>query len=134
MLGDITITEEIYIACGYTDMRKFIDGLAALVQESMGLNPFSPALYLFCRNVGIGLRRCFGKVTVLFCFTNVSKMATTNGPGPKMKFEPCPEKNSGGCWKDFRLINSEPSYRWNPVISVDQKCLKPHNSWFFQRL
>ncbi|MDK2942899.1 MAG: transposase [Acetobacterium sp.] len=48
MLGDITIAQEIYIACGYTDMRKSIDGLAALVQESMGLNPFGPALYLFC--------------------------------------------------------------------------------------
>lgn len=48
MLGDITIAREIYIACGYTDMRKSIDGLAALVQESMGLNPYGPALYLFC--------------------------------------------------------------------------------------
>ena len=48
MLGDITIAQEIYIACGYTDMRKSIDGLAALVQESMGLNPYGPALYLFC--------------------------------------------------------------------------------------
>lgn len=33
MLGDITIAQEIYIACGYTDMRKSIDGLAALVQQ-----------------------------------------------------------------------------------------------------
>ncbi|WP_373485123.1 IS66 family insertion sequence element accessory protein TnpB [Acetobacterium malicum] len=49
MLGDITVAQEIYIACGYTDMRKSIDGLAALVQESMGLNPFGPALYLFFR-------------------------------------------------------------------------------------
>lgn len=48
MLGDITAAKEIYIACGYTDMRKSIDGLAALVQESLGLDPFAPALYLFC--------------------------------------------------------------------------------------
>lgn len=34
MLGDITVAKEIYIACGYTDMRKSIDGLAALVQET----------------------------------------------------------------------------------------------------
>lgn len=33
MLGDITVAENIYIACGYTDMRKSIDGLAAVVQE-----------------------------------------------------------------------------------------------------
>lgn len=48
MLGDITVAKDIYIACGYTDMRKSIDGLAALVQESFGLNPFEPSLFLFC--------------------------------------------------------------------------------------
>ena len=32
MLGDITQAQNIYIACGYTDMRKSIDGLAAIVQ------------------------------------------------------------------------------------------------------
>ena len=48
MLGDIRIAKDIYIACGYTDMRKSIDGLAALVQEQFQLDPFSPTLYLFC--------------------------------------------------------------------------------------
>ncbi|MGL6217075.1 MAG: IS66 family insertion sequence element accessory protein TnpB [Lacrimispora sphenoides] len=48
MLGDITAAKEIYIACGYTDMRKSIDGLAALVQEQFQMSPFQPALYLFC--------------------------------------------------------------------------------------
>lgn len=48
MLGDISIAEEIYIACGYTDMRKSIDGLAAIVQEQFQLNPFTKTLYLFC--------------------------------------------------------------------------------------
>jgi len=33
MLGDISIAEESYIACGYTDMCKSIDGLAAIIQE-----------------------------------------------------------------------------------------------------
>lgn len=48
MLGDISIAKNIYIACGYTDMRKSIDGLAAVVQEQFHLEPFSPTLYLFC--------------------------------------------------------------------------------------
>ena len=34
MLGDISKAEHIYIAVGYTDMRKQIDGLAALVQNN----------------------------------------------------------------------------------------------------
>lgn len=46
MLGDITVAENIYIACGYTDMRKSIDGLAAVVQEQFHLDPFSSSLFL----------------------------------------------------------------------------------------
>lgn len=48
MLGDITKAKGIYIACGYTDMRKSIDGLAALVKEQFEMDPFSSALFLFC--------------------------------------------------------------------------------------
>ena len=40
--------EHVYIACGYTDLRSGIDRLAALVQNSFCLDPFSGSLYLFC--------------------------------------------------------------------------------------
>lgn len=41
--------EEIYIACGYTDLRYGIDGLATTVKEKFSLNPFSPrTIFLFC--------------------------------------------------------------------------------------
>ena len=48
MLGDISGAEHIYLACGRTDMRKLIDGLAAIVQQNFKLNPFSNSLFLFC--------------------------------------------------------------------------------------
>lgn len=48
MLGDVSKAEHIYIAVGYTDMRKQIDGLAALVQTNFNLDPFSNSLFLFC--------------------------------------------------------------------------------------
>lgn len=40
--------DKVYLACGSTDMRKSIDGLAVIVQESFKLDPFSTALYVFC--------------------------------------------------------------------------------------
>ncbi len=48
MLGDISKPEHIYVACGYTDMRKSIDGLAALVKQRFKLDPYSNSLFLFC--------------------------------------------------------------------------------------
>lgn len=38
----------VYICCGHTDMRKSINGLMTLVQESFSLDPFAEALYVFC--------------------------------------------------------------------------------------
>ena len=36
MLNDFTGADQVYIACGYTDLRKGIDGLARLVQQQIG--------------------------------------------------------------------------------------------------
>ena len=48
MLSDFTRAEKVYIACGYTDIRKGIDGLAAMVQQEFELDPFTNTLFLFC--------------------------------------------------------------------------------------
>ena len=40
--------KRVYLACGETDMRKHIDGLAALVEGSFKLDPFDGALFVFC--------------------------------------------------------------------------------------
>lgn len=40
--------EQVYLACGNTDLRKSIDGLAVLVKEGFALDPFSPCLFVFC--------------------------------------------------------------------------------------
>lgn len=48
MLGDITKAKNIYIVCGYTDMRRGIDGLAALVSQNYKIDPYSASLFLFC--------------------------------------------------------------------------------------
>jgi transposase len=40
--------DRIYLACGSTDMRKSIDGLAAIVSMSFRLDLFAPSLFVFC--------------------------------------------------------------------------------------
>ena len=40
--------KSIYLACGATDMRNSIDGLASVVQNSFRLTPTSDAIFIFC--------------------------------------------------------------------------------------
>lgn len=49
MLNDFKCSCPIYLACGYTDLRRGIDGLAGIVQTRFHLDPFQNALFLFCR-------------------------------------------------------------------------------------
>lgn len=48
MFNNATGFDQIYIACGYTDLRQGIDGLAGIVQNQFHLNPFQNILFLFC--------------------------------------------------------------------------------------
>lgn len=56
LLKNIEEYDHIYIACGYTDMRKGIDGLVSLIHSQHKLDPFSNSIFLFC-----GRRRKFFK-------------------------------------------------------------------------
>ena len=38
----------VYLYAEYVDMRKSIDGLAALVEQQAGLSPFSQTVFVFC--------------------------------------------------------------------------------------
>ena len=49
MFRDVTQFKKIYIACGRTDLRYGVDGLADLVQTTFKLDPFDEGtLFLFC--------------------------------------------------------------------------------------
>ena len=63
MLNDATCFKNVYIVCGFTDLRKGIDSLAAIIAERSELKPFVPdTLYLFCgrRHNKIRLEKDYG--------------------------------------------------------------------------
>jgi len=47
MLTEIDASR-VYLACGSTDLRKSIDGLAALVSPAFELDPLAGSLFVFC--------------------------------------------------------------------------------------
>lgn len=49
MFNDATGFKKIYLATGYTDLRRGIDGLASIVKFNFNLDPFQKdILFLFC--------------------------------------------------------------------------------------
>lgn len=49
MLNDACEFQKVFIACGYTDLRRGIAGLSTLVKNQFLLDPFqSGILFLFC--------------------------------------------------------------------------------------
>ena len=49
MLNDATGFDKIFIATGYTDLRRGIDGLASTIKYQFELDPFQKnILFLFC--------------------------------------------------------------------------------------
>ena len=48
MIFDASKIQNVYIACGYTDMRKQIDGLAAIVELQYKMHFDTDSIFLFC--------------------------------------------------------------------------------------
>ena len=66
MLGDISGLEKIYIACGYTDMRKSIDGLCAVIEGQLKMDPSSVLSSFSVEEDGTGSKLCSVNRTALF--------------------------------------------------------------------
>lgn len=48
MIGDISLADNIYLITGYTDMRRSIDGLYAIVVDKLNAEPDRCSIDLFC--------------------------------------------------------------------------------------
>ena len=47
VLAEIDV-DNIYVVCGYTDMRKSINGLTAIIVQQYQMRPNDRCLFLFC--------------------------------------------------------------------------------------
>lgn len=64
MLEDAAGIRRVVLACGTVDLRKGIDGLATIIGDKYGQNPFEKGtLFLFC---GKRSDRC--KVSAKYCY------------------------------------------------------------------
>lgn len=87
MLSDFTGADKVYIACGYTDLRRGIDGLAAMVQQEFRLDPFTNTLFLFCGRRRDRIKELYWVATDLCCCTSGWNPVLSNGREKKAKPE-----------------------------------------------
>jgi len=98
------------LICGFTDMRKAIDGLSNIVAYDLEKEPCSEQLFVFCG-------RARDKIKILqwsnFGYiTNGWKKATSNGRALMMTRYRCRYHldNSIGCWMVYPFI------LWKPTL------------------
>lgn len=78
----LPVPERIVLAGGATDLRKSIDGLAALVQESFGLSPFAPTLFVFCNRQRDKLKMLYWEHNGFWLFYRRLERGTFRWPKP----------------------------------------------------
>lgn len=64
---------QVYLYSGIVDMRKSIDGLAALVEQELDLSPMNEARFVFCNRKRDKIKRLYWKqngfiLCVSFCY------------------------------------------------------------------
>ena len=73
MLSDFS-GSKVYLACGYTDLRRGIDGLATIVEQQFKLDPCSDALFLFYGRRTDSIKALYGCPQNLHGFADKGKV------------------------------------------------------------
>ena len=99
MLGDLSHVEKIYIRCGYTDMRKQLNGLLDIIQYNFKLDPYSNSLFLFCGKRADRIKAVHYEGDGFCLLYNGTKTDVSNGRGPAKKQNRFLISSCAGFWK-----------------------------------
>lgn len=96
---DLSKVRNYYVACGYTDLRRGIDGLAAVVTQQFRNKMDEESLFLFCGRRTDRSRHCTGVVKDISCCTNGCPTGDFNGQGRKQSCGFWGLRASAGLWR-----------------------------------
>ena len=121
---DLRKVRNFYIACGYTDLRLGIDGLAAVVKQQYGSHFDEESLFLFCGRRTDRIKALYwcGDGYILL-YKRLSN-GDFNGPGQKQNCGYWIPRASAGSWKGFGSSRKRPSAKENQGIYSDKNVPK----------
>ncbi len=110
-------SSQVYIVCGYTDMRRSIDGLAAIVKQNFGLEPCSGSLFLFCGKRRDRLKALLWEGDGFSCCRIKDwTMERFNGRAVRKKFKNCHRISSCGSCRDCQSNSQKQSEKYSTKI------------------
>jgi transposase len=119
--------QHVYLASGSTDLRKSIDGLAAIVQEGFGFNPFSPCLFVFCNRERNKLKILHWEHNGFWLFYRRLERGTFQWPRASTDTTTTiSSRELVGCWMDFRLVSGRHTRKSRPKRSFNSNSMYRH--------
>ena len=86
MLNNGTGFKKVYVAAGFTDLRRGIDGLARIIRFQFQLDPYDRnTLFLFCGKRTDRIKGLLWEGDGSCFYISGLRMAVLNGPVPKTK-------------------------------------------------
>ena len=107
MLNNATGFKKIYIACGQTDLRRGIEGLANIIRFQFQLDPYDKdTLFLFCGKKNTRIKGLLWEGDG-FCFSTRDLMSE-HSAGLVIQQRPLrlPQNNTNFSWKASPLLQS----------------------------
>ena len=102
MFNDAVVFKKIFLKVGYTDLRKGIHGLTAMIRESFGYDPYEKNV-LFCSmdvrltgSKGLFLKEMDSALSI----NGFPQTVVFNGPVPKMSLRRSLHSSLNGSWRD----------------------------------
>lgn len=110
MLKELTLNSTVYLVTGCSDLRKGIEGPAAVVQEHCPWIRSTKACICSAVAAGIGSKDYSGRETDFFFSANAWTAECSVGREMKQRQDFCPNRRSVGCLRAWSL-NSQRQLR-----------------------
>ena len=123
MLNDASGFRRIYLATGYTDLRRGMEGLASIIKFNFQLDPYQKdILFLFCGRRTDRIKGWSGKATASCFYTKDWSWVHSTGPAQKKKHWRSPQSSTNISCRDWKLLHAIRSRKSDRIRSYKILC------------
>ena len=123
MLNDASGFRRIYLATGYTDLRRGMEGLASIIKFNFQLDPYQKdILFLFCGRRTDRIKGLVWEATASCFYTKDWSWVHSTGPAQKKKHWRSPQSSTNISCRDWKLLHAIRSRKSDRMRSYKILC------------